>query len=484
MAKKKLPEEHPIDKLFRDGMEQRQFVYEEKYWEEAEKALAGFNRTASRKRLGWWLGGAATLLLIISVFVWQRNTGNGNNTSEHTAMSGSEVHVPVSPIVAPASGAASATADASTVATSSAAILPEQPEQPLPTGTQSQFNSNTSNTTLQNTGNTVDAGNTANNTANNSSQPVTDQAETPTAGTSVREQESSTVVAVDPEDVQEVPNNDPMADPAIAISSALTQGALPPRDLGQPRIQWYAGMYAGTQRSYPAFTGGPGIWSSYLEDKERQAFSPVISLEAGMKIKRLPIDINLGVSFMQMGEDGLFAITNTLHDTTITIDIDSTLIIDSTWVDTAWAYTYDWIVTEDSIIMISSNDTTIIRKASNRLYYVEIPVLFGYVWQYNNWNFRLTTGPSIGILHKRAGYYPNDDFTAFEALEDVDYFNKTVWYWRAEPAIGYSISPNVLLQCRGSFRLQLTDTYAADDRSLRYWTHGLQMGLRYTFTGK
>lgn len=480
MAKKKLPEEHPIDKLFREGMEQRQFVYDEKYWEDAEKALAGFNRTASRKRLGWWLGGAATLLLIISVFVWQRNAGNGNTSSEHTAMSGSEAHVPAAPLDAPASAAETIPSDASTAVSPNAATPSEQTEQPMPTGTQTQINSTASNTTLPNTGNIAET----NSAPDNNTTATTDQPETPTAETNVREQEGATVVAVDPEDVQEVPNNDPMADPAIAISSALTQGALPPRDLGQPRIQWYAGMYAGTQRSYPAFTGGPGIWSSYLEDKERQAFSPVISLEAGMKIKRLPIDINLGVTFMQMGEDGLFAITNTLHDTTITIDIDSMLIIDSTWVDTGWAYTYDWMVTEDSIIMISSNDTTIIRKASNRLYYVEIPVLFGYVWQYNNWNFRLTTGPSIGILHKRAGYYPNDDFTAFEALEDVDYFNKTVWYWRAEPAIGYSISPNVLLQCRGSFRLQLTDTYAADDRSLRYWTHGLQMGLRYTFSGK
>ena len=481
MAKKKIFEDHPIDKLFREGMEQRQFVYEQTFWEDAEKTLADFNRTASRKRRGWWLGGVSTLLIVLSIFLWQRFSSPCTLSSGRTAMPASQLQE-TDPAAHDHAISTTATSDQS-VATQSAdairnAYKPVTNANNIISNKQEHIGTTSSN---MHAAKLTESANMRDHSDNDNTEQVSTNisAENPN-----RDPEPVSAIAMDVDEVKQLPTDTVITDPAIAISSALTRGALPPRDPGTPRMQWYAGMYAGTQRSYPAFTGGPGMWSSYIEDKERQAFSPVISLEAGMKIKRIPIDLNLGATFMQMGEDGLFAITNTVHDTTIVIETDSLLIMDSTYVDTGWVYSYDWLVMEDSIIMISSNDTTIIRKASNRLYYVEIPVLFGYIWQYKQWNFRLSTGPSLAILHKRAGYYPNDDFTAFDALEDVDYFNKTVWYWRAEPAIGYAISPNVLLQCRGSFRIQLSDTYTAGDRSLRYWTHGVQMGLRYTFMGK
>lgn len=488
MAKKNLSNDHPIDQLFREGLNKREFVYDESYWEGAQKTLAEFNRAADKRRYGWWFGGAAALLVITTTFIVLQFGDKADSSAVQQPLAQTKE------LSAPAT--VPSTQDAATEAiTNSTTTKSNTSEQNSTSFIQKKINkrkkqifdthkSAASEQQQSNSNSNLSSANLTDNNADNTAATATNS----DASQDAKPQNEAEVATVQDkvinDEIRDTPDDTVYIDPSLAIATAITQGGLPPKIVGTPRYQWYVGMYAGSQTSYPNFRSGPGLWPTYLEQQETSAFSPVVSLETGIKFNKLPVDFNLGATFMQMGEDALFAVTSTLLDTAFDVTVDSLLLVDSTYIDTAWVYTYDWMYINDTAYIISSTDTTVVRKASNRLYYVEIPMLIGYSLRYNNWQFRLSTGPSIGFLRNRAGYYPNDDFSGYNALEETQYFNRTVWYWRAEPTVGYYISPNVLLQCRGTFRVQLSDTYNADDRSLRYWTHGLQVGLRYTFTSK
>ena len=489
---KKLNNENPIDKLFREGMEQRQFVYEEKFWENAETVLSDFNKAADKKRYGWWFGGGiVAVVTIISVFfvtqLWQKQNTVDNPT---IAQSGQTTDHTVQQTEAPASKQN----------TTAQTTIPEGQESSISTNTQTTTASSTfthptiasteqpaidqaasqedkSNTGNQHTGQsdpadihtTVDATNTGEQTHTDIPVEVS--------------QENQTEIPVAPIEENQIAEETGNWEETPGVSIALTQGALPPKNLNTTRVQWFAGIYAGTQRSYAHFGSGPQIWINHVEKAQEPAFSPTISLEGGLRIKPFPLDMNLSVNFMQMGEDGFFAVQRSYLDTSFTVDSHTEMLIDTIYVGGEPLIDTTFILVNDTTWSYYANDSTEIRQVSNRLYYAEIPMMFGYTYQHNKWSFRLSTGPSIGILHKRAGYYPNDMLNDFDALEELNYFNDIVWYWRVDPAVGYALSPSVSLQCRGTFRAQISDTYNADDRSLRYITHGLLVGLRYTFTG-
>lgn len=480
MAKKSFSNENPIDKLFREGMEQRQFVYEEKHWEDAQKVLSEFNRAADKKRYGWWFGGGIAVVLLVSALLFLRPDNAEQTLAVHTPARQEQSGDQAIPEIAHT--AQDGSDEASSIPASDAGAIPTISSNNT---NQSSTNDQTSTpVSTQNaaTHNTSDVAPPPANDASRADQNPSDQTD-PAVSENVQP-EDQTEISVEPVMDHAIDGNNDVVQEDPGVINALTQGALPPKNFNTTRVQWYAGMYAGTQRSYAQFGTGPAQWLNYVESKQGAAFSPTISLEAGLRVKPYPIDINLGVNFMQMGEDAVFAVNQISFDTSFTIDTYLEPIIDTFYIDTTMFIDTNYIEITDTTWVYNAYDSTVVRQASNRLYYAEIPMLFGYSYQYKKWSFRLSTGPSIGILHKRAGYYPNDDLTDFNPLEELDYFNDIVWYWRLDPAIGYALSPSVVLQCRGTLRAQISDTYQSDDRSLRYVTHGLQVGLRYTFTGK
>lgn len=485
---KKLNNENPIDKLFREGMEQRQFVYEEKFWEDAENVLSDFNKAADKKRYVWWIGGGiATVVTLVCIFFVAQNTREEDALAQHTApQQAAQQTEQVLPAPAVTSTQQNETAD-HTLSNNQQEQLNIQNQSTYHTQTFTQDQSADANDAAINqnqsdeddaVNNAVASENTHNANSSDAQSPdyrIDDQA--------LNNTDNQTEIPVKPIEEDQIADEQGPWQEEPGVSIALTQGALPPKNLNTTRVQWFAGIYAGTQRSYAHFGSGPQIWIDHVEKAQEPAFSPTISLEAGLRIKPFPVDVNLSVNFMQMGEDGFFAVQRSYLDTSFTVDSYTEIIIDTIYIGGEPLIDTTYIIVNDTTWNYYANDSTEIRQVSNRLYYAEIPMMFGYTYQHNKWSFRLSTGPSVGILHKRAGYYPNDMLNDFDALEELDYFNDVVWYWRIDPAIGYALSPSVSLQCRGTFRAQISDTYNADDRSLRYITHGLQVGLRYTFMG-
>jgi len=463
MAKKKIhPEqEHPVDKVFREGLEQRQFAYEDRYWEEAERTISSFNENRRKVRYAWWLGGAAVLFLLISVyFVFRPGTSNyfaadkDTPVTSSTGVSADTDNDATQIVTEPKEPSNSNAEQISTPATGATVASKENPPA-LNTAEQSAPQSG--NTTAEK------ADPSALNNPSITQTEKTFAINQPTG----REPRTQTTEEILPDDTVFIPMS-------AAFAGAITQGARPPSDYGKPRLTWQLGIYAGTQRSFPVVSGGPSDWANYRNEREREAFSPNISIEGSVLIPRFPLGLQAGVTFMQLGEDATFDLIGTSVDTSWTIDMDTVTFIgpdsipyDSIIIDTAFTY--------------YAEDTLLTRSASNRFYYLEIPVSFGYTFHVDNWHFHILTGPSVGILQKRAGYYPNDAMNAYDALEDVDYFKKAIWFWRVAPAVSYSLSPNMELYVRGQLRKQLSNMYLADDRTLKYWTHGVQLGLNYTF---
>ena len=64
--------QNPIDKVFRDGLHDRPFEFDEKYWEQAQGTLSQFDQLkksgkGGNRGLFWMLGGA---LVVIGFLAW------------------------------------------------------------------------------------------------------------------------------------------------------------------------------------------------------------------------------------------------------------------------------------------------------------------------------------------------------------------------------------------------------------------------------
>jgi hypothetical protein len=117
-----------------------------------------------------------------------------------------------------------------------------------------------------------------------------------------------------------------------------------------------------------------------------------------------------GLDLAKIKEDNLFELNEVnSYDSTFILSIDSTLIFDSTnqIVDTIYTYNYD---------SVTVTDTTVIMTPVNQQYtWLQIPLQFGYKFNFNKWAIIPRVGANLAIgINSTTKKYPDASFNSLE----------------------------------------------------------------------
>lgn len=151
-------------------------------------------------------------------------------------------------------------------------------------------------------------------------------------------------------------------------------------------------------------------------------------------------------------------------------------------IDSVIEYVYDtaMITIIDSFYVISIDTNEQVFNGRNKISYIEIPILLGYQFKAGNWRLGLSTGPSIGLLNSAVITYPNYDLTTSET-KPVTYFKNSYFNWIAKPSVTYMFTDNIGFGINGMFRWNLGSIAEDADIQQQNSGYGIQVGLRVEF---
>jgi hypothetical protein len=216
--------------------------------------------------------------------------------------------------------------------------------------------------------------------------------------------------------------------------------------------------------------------------------------------------LSTGIHFMNWGERTAYQSspeTYEIFDTVIVEYYDTSyfevfdtsyweiIIVDSMFIDSILVTETDsvWVTTTDSLFneqrdTLNYNPGNTIGRENGytAIRYFEIPIIFGYEKQFNNWLVGCSGGISIGFLTATRGYYVNqaiDDLIPINTNYAI--FRKTLFNLQLGAHIGYRFTEHLdgILGLR--YRQNLTSILSDGFMDQRYKAYVLSLAVRYNF---
>ena len=525
--------QNPIDKVFRDGLHDRPFEFDEKYWEQAQGTLSQFDQLkksgkGGNRGLFWMLGGA---LVVIGFLAWfllkpetqpiasttsnnqqQEEITTENKTTENVIAEKAELpQQQQSPVIS--SQKDEKIENKSQVADNQSDKIENKQQisdkQSINEGSKGKKDkqnplantgSNNSNKATDNNDKTTAANNTTSDGASiqidvkpedklasnndvveknenqSGEQNLTNNEVTPKEDTINNENEKA-----DAGDAANNNSNDITAEEKAIKSidsnqittlekSDSTQNNVSPSNKTLPKKSTNMDL-----NWYGALSFGADFTSTTLSSTNPSLTDWVNYRTAGETL--IP---TLGVSF----EAGLnikqFTIGTGINLYNYASDVQYSFLLVN--IDSVIEYVYDtaMITIIDSFYVISIDTNEQVFNGRNKISYIEIPILLGYQFKAGNWRFGLSTGPSIGLLNSAVITYPNYDLNTSETIP-VTYFKNSYFNWIAKPSVTYMFTDNIGFGINGMFRWNLGSIVENADIQQQYSGYGIQVGLRVEF---
>lgn len=165
-------------------------------------------------------------------------------------------------------------------------------------------------------------------------------------------------------------------------------------------------------------------------------------------------------------------------DTTVLIVIDTVVVDSITYYVTQGVNTTIYVMDTQ----VDSTTTTIVTREAlertNRVSYLEIPLLGDVHTGGARWRLGLRAGPTFGIMTARQGALPVGPGGSLVALEDQPLTSLTIGYV-ARPYLRYMTPKGWSFGLEPCFRGQLFDTHEGEDLSRRSSAMGLMLGVGF-----
>ncbi len=243
----------------------------------------------------------------------------------------------------------------------------------------------------------------------------------------------------------------------------------------------------------PEYIMNNAAHSTNLEEGENisleqtQAMNTDFSLGLNIKYHYNRFFIQSGLTYSNFGEQNTYKITNEFHDTSnsyyiykintyhtydtigwtddplqpgVIVPLLSSQIhtdtLSSTW------------NTVDSVYYNSYNE-----EVKNRYRYIEIPIMFGYQYEYKNWSFMAAGGVSYGFKVAEEGKYINDSHLETIMKTNSPYYNSNI-NGIVSLGIGYAITNNISVILQPTYKSNLT---SLTSQNTTYSNFTLRAGL-------
>jgi hypothetical protein len=517
-------QQNPVDKIFREGLHDRSFEFDEKYWEEAQHTLSNFDQMKKAGKVGrnrkfWLLGAcfiAAGILALLLINPWNNYNESGNEIAQNEAKQqeegvGKSANEPLKHEKSLKSSQKNQNISANEVgnqekiteltdnqsntnqinqtkATRSKEKLKEIKSKAKQVAAEknrkkeSESNKNTS-ATADSKSKTDQSGNADANPANKLNEdknpPTTEIFPSPTDTASAHRKEpndtidNSNVTANNPSNtnslVANVNNEKTALDSIAAAKSKQDSIELALAQIGNPKIggsislDWFAETSFGVDlisKELSSTTPTLTDWITYRNANEIIRPTLDVSFAGGMQFKNFTLAT--GANIYAYASDVNYGFESYSSDTTYTYEFD----------------TFGLII--DSFAVINIDTIANGYSGVNKLSYIEIPMLLGYRYTSGKWSLGIQTGPAFAILTKTVITHPSTDLTNIAAI-DKTYFRNTSFNWIAKPSVHYMVNENIGLGISGMFRWNLGSLVNDVEITEKYNSAGVQMGIYFKF---
>jgi hypothetical protein len=230
----------------------------------------------------------------------------------------------------------------------------------------------------------------------------------------------------------------------------------------------------------PAFVFGKSTGTEFTEDhisNRNKNESPILTLGFGSDIKYHFSNwfIQTGLNFSQYGEKANYQLNRQVSDPDNLVSS----------IDTTFRWIYDppnigelWIVSIDTNWDHGQKTVYWEQKSTNRISYIEIPVLAGYQWNFDKINIDVSTGISLGFAISKTGGLPSPTNSELIQLGGINI---------AEPLINYIFQAGVAIPLRERLTLlikpnlkyNLNSIYDDEEYTVKqhYNSFGLKVGV-------
>jgi len=166
----------------------------------------------------------------------------------------------------------------------------------------------------------------------------------------------------------------------------------------------------------------------------------------------------------------------------------------------------NYVVTGTNNLAITTQDSTLVTKidtikninistinkkiidntvqnthGTNKISYIEIPLLVGYKFQLNKMSLALQTGVGIGFLNKQKTYYINNRLSDIEETKSEN-FNKIMYNYLLCVSANYSLTKNWGIVFQPNFRTNINSVTKKNTTfQQKYWNVGGNVGVSYTW---
>lgn len=248
---------------------------------------------------------------------------------------------------------------------------------------------------------------------------------------------------------------------------------------------WEIGVLAGPARSSSRYAGGNSAdWQDGLSP-ERTAWS-------GAEVMRMGRHFGWGLG-LHHGSYRERLDVRELSDTEVDISrfwfltpVDTTVLVvgDPVVIDGETYLPGQSVVTTVDVLSSSFDTTTTTtlrraaRQSSNRVSYLEVPLLLDAHLVQGRWQMGLRGGPTIGLLTGRRGSLPNSSNDGYTDLGDEP-FREVVFGWTARAYLRYRFNAGWSVGVEPMLRGQFGNALQQDDLSRRSSALGGVVSLSY-----
>lgn len=271
----------------------------------------------------------------------------------------------------------------------------------------------------------------------------------------------------------------------LAQDSTATASVPPVPPLVTANSPWEVGILGGALRSSSTYTGGT---SELWRDGSRSRWAPTFGAEI-MHMGR-NFGIGTGLHLATHAEDldvGSRSITTTSFrdsnyfqsiDTTLLIIVGTTQIGGQTYYITQPFYTTVQVLVNGTATTISTQELVRAMKASNRISYVEIPLLADAHLDQGAWSFGVRGGPTVGLLTSRSGALPST-VSDGSLTNDERTFKSTVFGVTGRAYLRYRFNSGWSVGAEPTYRMHFGNALEGGDIIRRNAGWGGQLSLTY-----
>jgi len=166
-------------------------------------------------------------------------------------------------------------------------------------------------------------------------------------------------------------------------------------------------------------------------------------------------------------------------DSTYIIDIDSNYIV---IIDTNIVIDIDTTISHLSDTTRVPSDSLGRENSKTSISYIEIPILFGYEFNFKKVIVGVKGGIALGILTKTTGYYLNSSATDLIPINTgYAVIRKTIWNLQLGFDLGFKVHPKFDMFIAGGYKMNLNSVFSDKEVVQKYRAYNVALKLRYTF---